>query len=68
MAGLIIPMLPVLIGGLKGGFTITISPGPILCAGANVDNTYWAIICPTSIMLGIGTSILICTLRTVIKV
>ena len=68
LAGLIFPILPVLIVGLKGGFTITISPGPILCTGANVDSTYWAIICPTSIMLGIGTSILIYTLCIVIKV
>lgn len=67
LAGLLLPALTVLIVGLKGGFTITTSP-PILCTGVDVHSNFWAMIFPMSIMLGVGTSILICTLRIVIKV
>ena len=67
LAGLLVPMIPVLSVGLKGGFTITTSP-PILCTGVDVHSNFWAVILPISIILGIGTTVLICTLRIVIKV
>ena len=67
LAGLLLPMLPVLVVGLRGSFTTTTSP-PILCTGTDVHSTFWVIIFPMSIMLGTGTSTLICTLHTVIKV
>ena len=67
LVGLVLPMLPVLVVGLRGGFTITSSP-PILCSGVDVHSNFWAVIFPMSIMLGIGTSMLICTLHAVFKV
>ena len=74
LASLILPVLPILIVVFAGkehryrtSFTLTRSP-PILCSGIDLHTNFWGVIFPTSLMLGLGTSLLILTLRTVIKV
>lgn len=74
LASLILPVLPILIIVFAGkeyryemSFTLTRSP-PILCSGIDLHTNFWGVIFPTSIMLGLGTSLLVLILRTVIKV
>ena len=52
---------------LKSGFTLSGFP-PILCTGVDLHVNFWAAIFPTSLILAIGTNLLILILRTVIKV
>lgn len=74
LAGLILPVLPILIVVFAGkeyrygmSFTLTRSP-PILCSGIELHTNFWGVIFPTSLMLGLGISLLVLILRTVIKV
>jgi hypothetical protein len=74
LASLILPVLPVLVvvfaskeHRYRSSFTLTRSP-PILCSGIDLHTNFWGIIFPTSLMLGLGTNLLVLILRTVIKV
>lgn len=74
LASLVLPVLPILIVVFAGreyryktSFTLTRSP-PILCSGIDLHTNFWGVIFPISLMLGLGTSLLVLILRTVIKV
>ena len=74
LASLILPILPIVIVVFAGkeyryetSFTLTRSP-PILCSGIDLHTNFWGVIFPTNLMLGLGTSLLVLILRTVIKV
>ena len=74
LASLLLPIAPILIvvyestnPGQKGGFTITRSP-PILCTGHDIHTNFWAMLFPMSLLLAIGVTLLVLTLRIVIKV
>lgn len=74
LATLILPVLPILIVVFaskeyryQSSFTLTRSP-PILCSGIDLHTNFWGVIFPTSLILGLGTNLLVLILRTVIKV
>ena len=72
LASLILPVTPILIIVFTGhahrrGFTLSRAP-PILCTGIDIDTNFWAFLFPLSLVLGLGTTLLVLILRTVIKV
>lgn len=73
LASLILPTAPVLIvmfassEPVKLGFTLPQSP-LILCTGIDLHSNFWGVLFPMSILLAIGTSLLVLVLRVVLKV
>ena len=55
---LLIPLIPVITSEIKGGYTMTRFP-TILCTGSDKDVTFYTMVLPITIILGIGTSILV---------
>ena len=51
----------------RGGFIITHAP-PILCTGFDIHTNFWAFVFPTSLVLAVGVTFVVFTLRVVIKV
>ena len=58
VAAIILPVYAPLAIALKGGFILSRFP-PILCLGRNVDANFYAVLAPITILLGIGTTMLL---------
>ena len=63
----LLPLVPALTNAFKGGYTMNRFP-PILCVGTNVDATFYSLVLPIDIMLGIGTALLVITFWKIHKV
>ena len=64
---LLLPLVPALTNAFKGGYTMNQFP-PILCMGTNADATFYSLVLPIDIMLGIGTALLVITFGKIHKV
>ena len=64
---LVLPLVPVITVASKGGFTITRYP-TFLCTGSDADATYYTIVLPIVIILGIGTTVLVLVFWKIHKV
>ena len=64
---LILPLVPVISCAVIGGYTITSFP-PILCTGSDADATFYSLVLPITIILGIGASLLVLIFWAVHKV
>ena len=55
---LVLPLVPVLANKFKGGYTMGRFP-PILCVGADAGATFYSLVLPIDIILGVGSNLLI---------
>ena len=55
---LLLPLVPVFTNAFKGGYTMGRFP-PILCIGSDACATFYSLVLPVDIILGIGTNLLI---------
>ena len=55
---LVLPIVPVLANEFKGGYIIYRFP-PILCVGTDADATFYSLVLPLDIILGVGSNLLI---------
>jgi len=55
---LVLPLIPVITAASKGGFTMTRFP-TFLCTGRDSDATFYTLVLPIVIILGIGTTVLV---------
>ena len=54
---LVLPLVPVLANKFKGGYTMGQFP-PILCGGTDADATFYSLVLPIDIILGVGLIII----------
>ena len=67
VAALLLPVAPVISAFVTGGFTIGSFP-PLLCVTKNGNAVYFTLILPISLVVAIGTTLLILILATILKV
>ena len=58
LIAIVLPFYAPLALFLKGGFTIIRSP-PVICFGRDVDTNFYSVIAPTTVILAIGTTMLL---------
>ena len=66
VAALLLPVAPVISAFVTGGFTIGHFP-PLLCVAKNGNAVYFTLILPISLIVAIGTTLLIIILATILK-
>eukprot|EP00731_Ephydatia_muelleri_P026488 Em0018g588a len=66
VAALLLPVAPVISAFVTGGFTIGHFP-PLLCVAKNGNAVYFTLILPISLVVAIGTTLLIIILATILK-
>eukprot|EP00731_Ephydatia_muelleri_P026481 Em0018g581a len=66
VAALLLPVAPVISAFVTGGFTIGSFP-PLLCVTKNGNAIYFTLILPISLIVAIGTTLLIIILATILK-
>ena len=64
---LVLPLVPVLTNKFKGGYTMGRFP-PILCFGRDADATFYSLVLPLDIILGVGSNLLLFIFRKIHKV
>ena len=64
---LLLPLVPVISCAVIGGYSMTSFP-PIVCTGSDTDATYYSLVLPNIIILGIGASLLLLIFWAVHKV
>ena len=64
---LLLPAVPVIGGFATGGFTMSSFP-PLLCVANSGDIAYYTLALPISLIVAVGTTLLIIILVTMIKV
>ena len=67
VVALLIPVAPVISAFVTGGFTMSSFP-PVFCVTKNSNAVYFTLILPISLIVAIGTTLLILILATILKV
>ena len=66
VAALLLPVAPVISAFVTGGFTMSSFP-PLSCVTKNSNAVYFTLILPISLIVAIGTTLLILILATILK-
>ena len=65
--GLGFPFISIIVGFTTGGFVVDHFP-PMICVTTSGDAAYYTLALPVSIIIAIGTSLLVFVLITIVKV